>query len=86
MRERLKHLEDTVGKRLLAEGWDGTAAVGCDGSWSEWKQGADAIADALEESALEPADAAYSYEAQEHANRDAITRAGLDVPGSGRSA
>jgi hypothetical protein len=26
MRERLKQLDDTIGKRLLSEGWDGRAA------------------------------------------------------------
>lgn len=79
MRDRLKQLDDTIGKRLLAEGWDGTAAVKYDGSWTEWKQGAEAIIAALDESATKLADAANLYEAQEQSNTAAIGQVRLNM-------
>lgn len=79
MRERLKALDDTVGKRLLAEGWTGSAASGYDGSWTEWKKGAEAVIEALDESSFKLADAANVYEAQENRNRGGIQQSSLNM-------
>ncbi|WP_280317630.1 WXG100 family type VII secretion target [Nocardia wallacei] len=79
MRDRLKQLDDMIGKRLLAEGWDGMAAVKYDGSWTEWKQGADAVIAALDASATKLAEAANLYEAQEQSNSAAIGQARLNM-------
>lgn len=79
MRERLKTLDDTVGKRLLAEGWTGSAASGYDGSWTEWKKGAEAVIEALDESSFKLADAANVYEAQENRNRGGIQQSSLNM-------
>ncbi len=54
-----------MGKRLLAEGWDGTAARGYDGSWTDWKKGADTVLDVLDKSSVGLADAANGYEIQD---------------------
>ncbi len=74
MRDRLQRLDDTVGKRLLAEGWDGKAAAGYDGSWIEWKQGADTVIAALDESAAKLAETANLYEAQDQDSSAVIQR------------
>ena len=79
MRERLASLDDTVGKRLLAEGWTGSAAAGYDGSWTEWKKGAETVIEALDESSFKLADAANVYEVQETANRDGIQQSSLNL-------
>ncbi|WP_280365718.1 WXG100 family type VII secretion target [Nocardia wallacei] len=79
MRDGLKVLDDTIGKRLLAEGWEGKAATGYDDSWTEWHQGADAIIAALAESAAKLAEAANAYEAQECANRSSIANVQLNI-------
>ncbi|WP_280275161.1 WXG100 family type VII secretion target [Nocardia wallacei] len=79
MRDRLGQLDDTIGKRLLAEGWDGTAAVKYDGSWTEWKQGAEAIIGALDESATKLVEAANLYEAQEQSNTAAVGQVRLNM-------
>ncbi|MDR7171776.1 WXG100 family type VII secretion target [Nocardia kruczakiae] len=79
MRERLKMLDDTAGKRLLAEGWTGSAASGYDGSWTEWRKGAEAVIEALDESSFKLADAANVYEAQENRNRGGIQQSSLNM-------
>ncbi|OXR40501.1 hypothetical protein B7C42_07440 [Nocardia cerradoensis] len=79
MRERLKTLDDTVGKRLLAEGWTGSAASGYDGSWTEWKKGAAVVIEALDESSFKLADAANVYEAQENRNSGGIQQCSLNM-------
>ena len=84
MRDRLKQLDDTIGKRLLAEGWDGTAAASYDGSWSEWKRGADSVIAALDESVTQLAETAHLYEAREHDNRDTIAQVASQLPDSDR--
>lgn len=83
MRTRLKELDDMIGNRLLAEGWDGTAATGYGGSWTDWKKGADMVVDALGESSIGLADAATGYEAQDAAHSRSIQRVtnSLDLPG-----
>lgn len=81
IRDELKKLDDTIGKELLADGWQGKAANAYDESWVEWKHGADTIIAALEESAANLAEAANQYETRDATNRDAITGLqGLDLP------
>jgi WXG100 family type VII secretion target len=81
IRDELTKLDDTIGKELLADGWQGKAASAYDESWVEWKAGADTIIAALEESASSLADAATQYEMRDTTNRDAITGlSGLDLP------
>lgn len=80
MRARLKQLDDTIGKRLLAEGWNGTAASAYQGSWTEWKHGADTVIAALEDSSTSLASAADGYVAQDNSFRDSITGSSLDLP------
>lgn len=79
IRERLKQLDDTIGRELLADGWQGKAASAYDESWIEWKHGADEIVAALESSATNLADAANRYEFRDDANRDSITQFGRQV-------
>lgn len=81
MRTRLKQLDDTIGKRLLAEGWDGKAASAYEGSWTEWKRGADTILAALDDSSAALAGAANGYVAQDGSFRDSIAGSSLDLPG-----
>ncbi|MFJ4653918.1 WXG100 family type VII secretion target [Nocardia sp. NPDC088792] len=85
LRERLDKLDGTIGKRLLEEGWTGKAATGYDGSWTDWKKGADAMIAALDESATKLADAANTYVAQDDANRDTFTGLNLPDPLTGRA-
>lgn len=56
------------------KGGTGPAAVKYDGSWTEWKQGADAVIATLDESATKLAQAANLYEAQEQSNTAAISQ------------
>ncbi|MGO4613052.1 WXG100 family type VII secretion target [Nocardia sp. 2YAB30] len=79
IRDRLKQLDDTMGKELLADGWRGKAASAYDESWVEWKRGADEIVAALESSATNLADSANRYEVRDSANHDAITQFGRQV-------
>jgi WXG100 family type VII secretion target len=81
IREELKTLDDTIGRELLADGWQGKAASAYDESWVEWKRGAETVIAALEQSAASLAQAAIRYEMLDMANRDALTGlAGLDLP------
>ncbi|MFI2477818.1 WXG100 family type VII secretion target [Nocardia xishanensis] len=81
IRDELARLDSTIGKELLADGWQGKAASAYDESWVEWKQGADTIVAALEESAAGLAEAAIQYEMQDEANSAAIGGLrGLDLP------
>ncbi|MFI9410156.1 WXG100 family type VII secretion target [Nocardia gamkensis] len=81
MREELATLDDTIGRELLADGWQGRAASAYDESWVEWKLGAETVIAALEESAASLAQAATRYEMRDMANRDALAGlAGLDLP------
>ncbi|MFE7802515.1 WXG100 family type VII secretion target [Nocardia sp. NPDC057440] len=81
IRDELKKLDDTIGKELLADGWQGKAATAYDESWVEWKHGADTVIAALEEVAAHLAQAATQYEMRDTTNRDAITGlTGLDLP------
>jgi WXG100 family type VII secretion target len=81
IRDELTTLDNTIGKELLADGWQGKAASAYDESWVEWKHGADTIIAALEESAANLSEAANQYELRDTANRDAITGLqGLDLP------
>ncbi|MGQ4619752.1 WXG100 family type VII secretion target [Nocardia sp. R7R-8] len=81
IREELKTIDDTIGRELLADGWQGVAASAYDESWVEWKRGAGTVIDALEQSAASLAEAATRYEMRDAANRDAITGLrGLDLP------
>ncbi|WP_280510229.1 WXG100 family type VII secretion target [Nocardia farcinica] len=75
IRERVTQLDTTIGKELLADGWQGKAASAYDESWVEWKQGADDIVAALDSSASNLLDAANRYEMWDAETRDAITRA-----------
>ncbi|WP_280454362.1 WXG100 family type VII secretion target [Nocardia brasiliensis] len=79
IKDGVARLDQTVGKELLADGWQGKAASAYDESWVEWKQGADDVVAALEESAANLVDAAYRYEMRDQTNRDAITQAGEQV-------
>ncbi|CAM4521981.1 WXG100 family type VII secretion target [Nocardia ninae] len=76
IKDGIVQLDKTVGQELLADGWQGNAASAYDESWIEWKQGADDIAAALEESASNLVDAAHRYEMRDQVNRDAIAQAG----------
>lgn len=81
IRDELTKLDDTIGKELLADGWQGKAASAYDESWVEWKHGAETVIAALEESAASLAEAATQYELRDATNRDAITGLqGLDLP------
>ncbi|WP_328410777.1 WXG100 family type VII secretion target [Nocardia sp. NBC_00403] len=81
IRDELTKLDDTIGKELLADGWQGKAASAYDESWVQWKAGTDTIIAALEESAASLAEAATQYELRDTTNRDAITGlTGLDLP------
>ncbi|WP_040694642.1 WXG100 family type VII secretion target [Nocardia vinacea] len=81
IRDELTSLDNTIGKELLADDWRGKAASAYDESWVEWKQGADTVIAALEESAANLSEAANQYELRDIANRDAITGLqGLDLP------
>ncbi|MEU4651722.1 WXG100 family type VII secretion target [Nocardia fluminea] len=81
IRDELTRLDNTMGKELLVDGWQGKAASAYDESWVEWKAGAQTVIEALEQSATSLADAATQYELRDNANRDAITKiAGLDLP------
>ncbi|MFE7802910.1 WXG100 family type VII secretion target [Nocardia sp. NPDC057440] len=68
-------LDNTVGKELLSDGWQGKAASAYDESWVEWKQGADEIVAALETSAAKLLESAHRYEMRDLANSDALTQA-----------
>lgn len=72
-------LDNTIGKGLLADGWQGKAASAYDESWVEWRQGADEIVAALETSAGSLVEAAVRYEMRDTGNSDAISRAGEQV-------
>ncbi|WP_280456017.1 WXG100 family type VII secretion target [Nocardia brasiliensis] len=81
IRAELKKLDDTIGKELLVDGWQGRAASAYDESWLEWKHGAETIIAALEESSVSLAETATRYESRDTTNRDALTGlAGLDLP------
>ncbi|WP_236565601.1 MULTISPECIES: WXG100 family type VII secretion target [Nocardia] len=79
IRERLERLDETIGRELLADGWQGRAASAYDESWVEWKRGADQIVAALETSAMNLADAANRYELRDGANADGLTGLGNQV-------
>ncbi|WP_043737199.1 MULTISPECIES: WXG100 family type VII secretion target [Nocardia] len=81
IRDELKRLDDTIGKELLADGWQGKAASAYDESWVEWKHGAETVIAALEESATSLAEAANRYENRDTTTQQAITGlTGLDLP------
>ncbi|MFB8281208.1 WXG100 family type VII secretion target [Nocardia colli] len=81
IRTELTKLDDTIGKNLLVDGWQGRAASAYDESWVEWKHGAETIIAALEESSVNLAEAATRYESRDATNSDAITGLrGLDLP------
>ncbi|MQY22287.1 WXG100 family type VII secretion target [Nocardia macrotermitis] len=80
MRAQLKQLDDTIGKRLLAEGWDSKAASAYEGSWTEWKQGADTVIAALDDSSAALITAANGYVAQDVSFHDGIAGSSLDLP------
>ncbi|WP_280361449.1 WXG100 family type VII secretion target [Nocardia wallacei] len=79
IRDGLKQLDDTVGKELLADGWQGKAASAYDESWVEWKQGAEAIIAALKDSSTKLAYAANEYETHDVERRDGIAAAERQV-------
>ncbi|WP_433576677.1 WXG100 family type VII secretion target [Nocardia brasiliensis] len=79
IRDGVGRLDTTVGKELLADGWQGRAASAYDESWVEWKQGADEIVSALETAAANLVDAAHRYEMRDRESRDTISRAGEQV-------
>ncbi|WP_327118878.1 WXG100 family type VII secretion target [Nocardia sp. NBC_01730] len=79
IRDQVALLDTTIGKELLADGWQGKAASAYDESWVEWKQGADEIVAALDTSAANLLDAANRYQIRDFANQDSITRAGEQV-------
>ena len=83
MRERLEQLDDTIGKRLLADGWAGPAAVSFDGVWTDWRKGAETVIAALDESARNLIEAANAYEMQDASFRESVVRVGLNLPGIG---
>ncbi|MCZ4278367.1 WXG100 family type VII secretion target [Rhodococcoides yunnanense] len=72
IRAGLQKLDATIGKELLVDGWQGRSASAYDESWLEWKQGAENVIAALEESSVQLAQAADGYSDSENANRDAI--------------
>ncbi|WP_167471266.1 WXG100 family type VII secretion target [Nocardia arthritidis] len=76
IRDRVKQLDDTVGKELLADGWRGKSASAYDESWVEWKAGADKVVDALKTSATKLVDAANRYQAQDAATSGKLTQYG----------
>ncbi|PXX60388.1 WXG100 family type VII secretion target [Nocardia tenerifensis] len=76
IKDGVVRLDNTIGKELLADGWQGKAASAYDESWVEWKQGAEEIVAALEASARNLVDAAIRYEMRDVGNKDAIVRAG----------
>ncbi len=81
IRDELKKLDDTIGKELLADGWQGKAASAYDESWLEWTHGAETVIAALEESSANLTEAANQYETRDTTNQDAITGLqGLDLP------
>ncbi|MFD4432057.1 WXG100 family type VII secretion target [Nocardia sp. NPDC058497] len=51
IRDELTRLDNTIGKELLVDGWQGKAASAYDESWLEWKAGAETVIAALEQSA-----------------------------------
>lgn len=69
----LTRLDNTIGRELLVDGWQGTAASAYDESWLEWKHGCETVISALRESSASLASAANEFERQDDANRDAIT-------------
>jgi WXG100 family type VII secretion target len=79
IKDEVCKLDNTVGRELLVDGWQGGAASAYDESWVEWKQGADGIVAALETSAAKLLTAADQYEMRDFANRDAINQAGEQV-------
>ena len=79
IRDGVGKLDVTVGRELLMDGWQGSAASAYDESWVEWKQGAEEVVAALEVSATKLLVAADEYEARDFAGRDAINRAGEQV-------
>ncbi|WP_280339746.1 WXG100 family type VII secretion target [Nocardia neocaledoniensis] len=80
IRDRVKKLDDTIGKELLADGWQGKAASAYDESWLEWKAGAETVAAALTESADKLLEAANAYETQDQANAAATERLHGQLP------
>ncbi|MFF3226409.1 WXG100 family type VII secretion target [Nocardia suismassiliense] len=72
-------LDGTVGRELLVDGWQGKAASAYDESWVEWKQGAELIVAALEDSAANLLTAANEYELRDTNFRGAIDQAGGQV-------
>ncbi|MGW5456992.1 WXG100 family type VII secretion target [Nocardia sp. NPDC003979] len=78
IRSELTKLDNTIGKELLVDGWQGTAASAYDESWLEWKHGAESIIAALTDTAALLAQAATQYESTDTSNRDAIV--GLNLP------
>ncbi|MCC3332940.1 WXG100 family type VII secretion target [Nocardia abscessus] len=79
IRDRVGKLDATVGRELLMDGWQGSAASAYDESWVEWKQGAEEVVAALEVSATKLLVAADEYEVRDFATRDAVNRAGEQV-------
>lgn len=76
IRDRVRQLDATIGKELLADGWQGKAASAYDESWLEWKAAADVIVAALEDSSATLVASANAYELQDSSNSDAVTQAG----------
>ncbi|RJO77659.1 WXG100 family type VII secretion target [Nocardia panacis] len=74
IRDRVKGLDDTVGRGLLCGGWRGRTASVYDESWMEWKTGADDVVAGLESSALKLVEAANRYQAQDAHTADQIAR------------
>ncbi|MBF6188935.1 WXG100 family type VII secretion target [Nocardia farcinica] len=81
IRSEVQQLDQSIGNELLIDGWQGVAASAYDESWVEWKQGAEAVISALEESAVALIEAANQYELRDETNSAAITGlTGLDLP------
>ncbi|RBO78289.1 WXG100 family type VII secretion target [Nocardia puris] len=81
MRDEVARLDATIGRELLADGWQGRAASAYDESWVEWKDGANTVVAALERSSASLAEAAIQYELQDEATRSRIDGLpGLDLP------
>ncbi|WP_378736092.1 WXG100 family type VII secretion target [Nocardia brasiliensis] len=79
IKDGVDKLDGTVGRELLVDGWQGTAASAYDESYVEWKLGAEQIVAALQDSAEKLLTAANQYEMRDGGFRDAINQVGGQV-------
>ncbi|WP_254190517.1 WXG100 family type VII secretion target [Nocardia noduli] len=81
IRDELTKLDNSVGKELLVDGWQGRAASAYDESWKEWKQGAETVIAALGDTSSLLSAVAVQFEVRDAANAAAITGvSSLDLP------